>query len=105
MKMQGKVARTATMALPALACKWFLDTENEWFHDDPYDTDDPSMSWALEEPEPSPVDMSTRTNIFCGGSEAAAGKPAGLELIAFPKLEQLSAATEEGLRADGFGYR
>ena len=41
MKMQGKVVRTATMALPALTCKWFLDTENEWFHDDPYDADDP----------------------------------------------------------------
>jgi hypothetical protein len=38
-------------------------------------------------------------------AQAAGGKPAGLELIAFPTLEQLSAATEEGLRADGFGYR
>ena len=62
------------MALPALACKWFLDTEDEWFHDDPYDTDDPSISWALDEPEPSPADMLTHTDIFRGGSDAAAGK-------------------------------
>ena len=39
------------------------------------------------------------------GEAPAGGKPAGLELIAFPTLQQLSAATEEGLRADGFGYR
>ena len=62
------------MALPALACKRFLDTEDEWFHDDPYGAGDPSMSWALDEPELSPVDMHTHTDIFRGGSDAAAGK-------------------------------
>lgn len=35
-----------------------------------------------------------------GGSQAPA-----LALYAFPTLEQLAAATEEQLRADGFGYR
>ncbi|PRW59786.1 N-glycosylase DNA lyase OGG1 [Chlorella sorokiniana] len=43
------------------------------------------------------------------GSAAAAGssgkQPPRLELYAFPTLEQLAAATEEDLRADGFGYR
>ena len=37
--------------MPALACKWFLDTENKWFHDAPYHTDDPTISWTLDEPE------------------------------------------------------
>lgn len=37
---------------------------------------------------------------------SAAAKPApGLSLYAFPTLDQLAAATEEDLRADGFGYR
>ena len=47
-----------------------------------------------------------------GDGTPAAGKAAGsgkqqpgLELYAFPTLEQLAAATEEDLRADGFGYR
>lgn len=36
----------------------------------------------------------------------AGGKPAPpLELFAFPTLEQLAAASEEALRADGYGYR
>lgn len=43
------------------------------------------------------------------GAAAAAGgsgkQAPGLELYAFPTLEQLAAATEEELRADGFGYR
>lgn len=38
-----------------------------------------------------------------GPAEAQAQQP--LELYAFPTLEQLSAATEEQLRAAGFGYR
>ena len=33
MKENGKVRRKVTIALPALACKWFLDTENEYFYD------------------------------------------------------------------------
>ncbi|KAI7841954.1 hypothetical protein COHA_004481 [Chlorella ohadii] len=44
-----------------------------------------------------------------GGAAAAGGgsgkQQPGLELYAFPTLEQLAAATEEELRADGFGYR
>ena len=28
MKKKGKVKKTAAVAMPALACKWFLDTEN-----------------------------------------------------------------------------
>jgi 3-methyladenine DNA glycosylase/8-oxoguanine DNA glycosylase len=35
---------------------------------------------------------------------AAAAVPAGLSFYAFPTLEQLSAASEETLRADGFGW-
>ena len=33
------------------------------------------------------------------------GGPLGLAFYAFPTLEQLSEATEEHLRAEGFGYR
>lgn len=40
-----------------------------------------------------------------GAAPGAGGKPAELALYAFPSLEQLAAATEEQLRADGFGYR
>ena len=40
MKLKGKVKRKATIALPALACTWFLDTPNERFYDDPYDIED-----------------------------------------------------------------
>ena len=41
LKSKGKVKRKTTIALPALACTWFLDTPNERFYDDPYDTEDP----------------------------------------------------------------
>jgi len=37
--------------------------------------------------------------------EQEQGEGQGLSLYAFPTLEQLAAATEEQLRADGFGYR
>lgn len=39
-----------------------------------------------------------------GGATSAAAAD-GMALYAFPTLEQLSAATEEALREDGFGYR
>ena len=44
MKKNGTVMSKAAIALPALACKWFLETENEWFNDDRYDTTDPTIS-------------------------------------------------------------
>lgn len=40
-----------------------------------------------------------------GSVPPAGATPAKLALHAFPTLEQLSAATEEELRADGYGYR
>ena len=49
MKSKEKVKRKATTALPALACTWFLDTAHERFYDDPYGTDDPTLSWFLDE--------------------------------------------------------
>lgn len=39
------------------------------------------------------------------GSPAAGGPADALSLYAFPSLDQLAAASEEQLRADGFGYR
>ena len=44
-----KVVRKAAIALLALACNWFLDIGNEWFHDDPYHIYDPTISCALDE--------------------------------------------------------
>ena len=55
MKKEGTVVRKAAIALPALACKWFLEPENKWFHDDPYDIADHTISSSLDEPEPSPI--------------------------------------------------
>lgn len=51
------------------------------------------------------------SEVGAAGSSPAAAKAAGaggddeLALYAFPSLDQLAAATEEQLRADGFGYR
>ena len=46
MKQKGKIVKAA-VAMPALACKMFLDTENETFYAYPYDIDDPSVSRSL----------------------------------------------------------
>ena len=46
MKKEGKIAKVA-FAMPALACKMFHDTETETFYDDPYDVDEPNVSWFL----------------------------------------------------------
>ena len=51
-KSKGKVKRKAAIDLCALACAWFLDTPNGRFYDDPHDTDDPTLSCFLDEPEP-----------------------------------------------------
>ena len=40
----------------------------------PYETEDPTISWSLDEPEPSPADMPTYTGISRGGSDAAVAK-------------------------------
>ena len=61
----------AAITLLALVCRWCPETENEWFRDDPYDTTDPNISWSIDEPEPSPSDMSD-TDIF-RGPEAGVG--------------------------------
>ena len=39
MKKKGKIVK-APVAMPALACKMFLDSENETFYDDPSDVDE-----------------------------------------------------------------
>ena len=47
MKKKGKIVKTA-VAMPSLACKMFLDSENETFYDEPYAIDDSSVSWSLD---------------------------------------------------------
>ena len=49
MKKNGKVKKTAAVALLALASKLFLETENQCFYDDPYDTCDFIVEWSFNE--------------------------------------------------------
>ena len=48
MKKKGGVSK-ASEVMPVLQCKLFFDSENETFYDDPYDIDDPTVSWSLEQ--------------------------------------------------------
>ena len=41
--------------MPVLHCKMFLDSEKELFYDDPYDIDDPTVSWLLGQGAYSPA--------------------------------------------------
>lgn len=56
---------------------------------------------------PSSAPAAGDCDLAAGGASHAAVGPLEqpLELYAFPTLEQLSLATEEHLRAAGFGYR
>ena len=75
MKKKGKVKKTAAVAMLALACKWFLDTVNERFHDDPYDAEDPLITWLLDEPEPTDLDASI-TSYASADRKVGEGGPA-----------------------------
>ena len=46
MKKKGEIVKSA-VAMPALACKMFLDSESETFYDEPSIIDDPCISWSL----------------------------------------------------------
>ena len=75
--------REAAITLLALACKWILDTENEWFHDDPYHIDDPTISYALDDTElkkaepmrPAGVCEAGLDDGRCGGTRATDAEP------------------------------
>ena len=41
--------------MPVLQCIIFLDSENELFYDDPYDVDDPTISWLLGQGDERPA--------------------------------------------------
>lgn len=51
------------------------------------------------------IPITMQTNAVTAAEGAGAGAGAGQSFYAFPTLEQLSKATDEGLRAAGFGYR
>ena len=46
-KTTAKVQKVS-VALPVLQCKMFIDSENELFHDDPYNTDLTAL-WSLND--------------------------------------------------------
>ena len=46
MKQMGNVTK-ASVAMSVLQCNMLIDSENEMFYDDPYDIDDPTVSWSL----------------------------------------------------------
>ena len=54
MKRKGTVIK-ASVAMPVLQCKIFVDSENDVFYDDPYDIDDPTVSWSLGQGAESPA--------------------------------------------------
>ena len=48
MKKQGKISKVS-LALQVLQCNMFIDSKNELFYDDPYDTDVFVVDWSLKE--------------------------------------------------------
>ena len=89
MKKKGKVKKTAAVAMPALACKWFLDAENERFCDDPYDAEDPFITGSLDEPEPTDVDASI-TLYASADRKVGEGGPAAHGPATAPALSAMS---------------
>ena len=54
MKQWRKVTK-ASVAMQVLQCRMFIDLENEMFYDDPYNIDDPTVSWSLGQGDESPA--------------------------------------------------
>ena len=94
MKKKGKVKKTAAVAMPALACKWFLDTENERFYDDPYDAEDPFITWSLDEPEPTDLDASI-ARYASADRKVGKGGPAASGSVTAPALSAMSCQLDE----------
>ena len=94
MKKKGKGKKTAAVAMPALACKWFLDTENERFYDDPYDAEDPFITWSLDEPEPT-APNACLVRYASADRKVGQGGPAASGSATAPALSAMSCQLDE----------
>ena len=94
MKKKGKVKKTAAVAMPALACKWFLDIENERFYDDPYDAEDPFITWSLDEPEPTAPNACLARHASAD-RKVGQGGPAASGSATAPALSAMSCQRDE----------